>query len=422
LTLVPHVAILGAGILGSSTALFLVRRGVPVVLFDAAAQPVARASRWNEGKIHLGYLYAGDASLETARRILDGGLAFRTLTEDLIGESLEPATTIDADTCLVHRDSVVSAESAARYYQAVTALVAGHPHADEYLGPIVPPHRLSAAELDAEYDTREIVAGFRIPERSVSTTWVADRFAAALAADPRVELRLTTTVRGVRRDRSPSSDALWVDTDAGLDGPFDVVVNALWEGRLAIDASLGLALPPVWSHRYRLSVFLRTSRPVPIPNAVIVTGPFGDVKNYNCRDLYLSWYPLGLTAEGAGIAPPADPDFSRVDRERLVHDVVARLARVVRPVEGLESIAESVRLEGGWVYAAGQGPLDDPRSTLHRRDRVGITRAGAYFSVDTGKYSIAPWLARQLADEIAAEVVAPGVRMPLPARRARPRA
>jgi hypothetical protein len=38
---------------------------------------------------------------------------------------------------------------------------------------------------------------------------------------------------------------------------------------------------------------------------------------------------------------------------------------------------------------------------LHKRHRIGIHRRGAYVSVDTGKYSIAPWLARQLADEIA---------------------
>ena len=66
-------------------------------------------------------------------------------------------------------------------------------------------------------------------------------------------------------------------------------------------------------------------------------------------------------------------------------------------VTALQSCIEDVRLEGGWVYAAGQGSLADPRSTLHRRDRIGITRAGSYFSVDTGKYSIAPWLAREVA-------------------------
>ena len=45
-----------------------------------------------------------------------------------------------------------------------------------------------------------------------------------------------------------------------------------------------------------------------------------------------------------------------------------------------------------------RGSRADPASTPYRRDRVGITRAGAYFSVDTGKYSIAPWLASEVAN------------------------
>ena len=92
-------------------------------------------------------------------------------------------------------------------------------------------------------------------------------------------------------------------------------------------------------------MFLRTTRPVEVPSAVVAAGPFGDAKNYNGRDLYLSWYATGLLAEG-------------------------------------------------------RGPLDDARSTLHRRDRVGIRREGQYVSVDTGTYSMAPWLAHTIADDL----------------------
>ena len=57
---VQRVAVLGAGIMGSSTALYLARAGIQVDLFDAADRPFSGASRWNEGKIHLGFLYAND--------------------------------------------------------------------------------------------------------------------------------------------------------------------------------------------------------------------------------------------------------------------------------------------------------------------------------------------------------------------------
>src|SRR4051794_11611506 len=162
-----HVAVLGAGIMGCSLALSLARRGARVTLLDAAPQACAGASRWNEGKIHLGYLYAADPSLATARLVLDGGLAFKPLTERLIGQSLDGVTSAADDVYLVHRRSVVDADGMARYYAGVSALVREHTGA-AYLCPVTQAsaHRLSGTELRAICDTPEIVAGFRVPERS----------------------------------------------------------------------------------------------------------------------------------------------------------------------------------------------------------------------------------------------------------------
>ena len=389
--------------MGSATALFLSRRRTRVTLFDAADQPFARASRWNEGKIHLGYLYAADASLATARRLLPGGLAFKQLTEELIGRSIDDAVAYGDDTYLIHRGSVTSEAEAAHYFDAVAALTTEHPDAGRYLVPVnqTRPRRLTEAELGAHYDTAHIAAGFRVPERSVSTRWIADRFVDTLAADSHIEQRMRTHVTRVRRVTDALDSPLYVDTPEGSDGPFDVVVNALWEGRLAIDASVGVPMPPTWSHRFRLSAFIRTAHDVDLPSTVIATGPFGDVKNYNRRDLYLSWYLTGLVAEATLAPVPTVPALDDIDRTRMVGDIVERLGQVIPAVQRLRCCIADVRLEGGWVYAAGQGALDDPRSTLHRRDRIGITRAGSYISVDTGKYSIAPWLAREVAGMIS---------------------
>ena len=43
------------------------------------------ASRWNEGKIHLGFLYAADPTLRSARSVLGGGLDFARQVERLTG-------------------------------------------------------------------------------------------------------------------------------------------------------------------------------------------------------------------------------------------------------------------------------------------------------------------------------------------------
>jgi len=400
---VIHVAVLGAGIMGTATALSLARRRVRVTLFDAAPRACDGASRWNEGKIHLGYLYAGDASLETARRLLDGGLAFKGLVERLIGRSIDEATSPCDDVYVVHRRSIVDAGAAEAYYHAVSALVRENPAAATYLAPAQDARavRLSPADLEAIADPAQVVAGFRVPERSVSTRWIADRLVEALAAEPCIEPRFATPVRGLQRRGSGADAPLDVVTAAGTDGPFDAVVNALWEGRLAVDATMGVPPPVTWSHRFRRALFVRTTRVVDVPNVVIATGPYGDVKNYTGRDLYVSWYPAGLAAEGSAVVPPAVTPLDPADEARLADDVLASLGAILPGVASLRSAIASIEINGGWVYAAGRGALDDPRSTLHRRDRAGILREGSYLSVDTGKYSIAPWLAERIARELS---------------------
>ena len=116
-----RVAVLGAGIMGSCVALRLARAGCSVTLVDQAAAPMSGASRWNEGKIHLGFLYAADTSGRTAAALLPGGLAFRTLIEELIDSSIEAAVTADDDIYLVHPHSIVDADAMERYFRSLEA-------------------------------------------------------------------------------------------------------------------------------------------------------------------------------------------------------------------------------------------------------------------------------------------------------------
>ena len=398
-----HIAVLGSGIMGSSTALYLARKGADVTVFDAAEQAFSAASRWNEGKIHLGFLYNADPTMRTADCILTGGLLFKPLVENLIGCSLDSTTTADDDLYLCHKDSVVSPESMAAHFQRLATMIGRHPDASSYLVDVsrCRVERLTRAEQKALTDSPEIIGGFRVPERSVSTTWVADRFLGALSAEKSIEQCLNTRITAVRPKDAGEIDGSWyVESSSGAHGPFDLVINSLWEGRLAVDAGASLKPPATWSNRFRRSVFLRTKEPVESPSAIITTGPFGDVKNYNNRDFYLSWYPVGLVAENSDLSPvqPASPDES--SEQEICHAILDCLGPLLPWTRELKGNIDQMRLEGGWVFAAGKGALSDPGSSLHRRSDFGITKRGSYISVDTGKYSTAPWLARKIADII----------------------
>lgn len=398
----PRVAILGAGIMGCSVALFLVRRGAEVTLFDAADRPFAAASRWNEGKIHLGYIYSADPSLRTADHVIPGGLKFRPLVEDLLGSSLASVITAQDDIYLCHRQSVVSPSSLETYIQQVTERVRTHPDASCYLSDLAgcKTQRLTPAELDALTSSPDIVAGFHVPEHSVETTWIADLFVTAVASEKRIESCMRTRITAVR-PLANHTDGPWkVETAVGTFAPYDYVINALWQGRLAIDKTAGLQPSGVWSNRYRQSLFLRTTVPVATPCVVIATGPFGDIKNYNGRDFYLSWYPDGLHVDSSAVSPPELHTFVMPNPQQLSRSILDHLESLLPWVAQIRSKAERVSVEGGWVFAAGRGLLSDPSSTLHRRSEYGVTRLGGYISVDTGKYSTAPWLARSLAESL----------------------
>jgi len=110
------ILIAGAGLQGSCIALELALRGLPVLLLDQDPQPMNRASLRNEGKIHLGLIYAADPTFKTARLQLTGGLRFRRLLQRWIGEAANQLSYSTPFTYLVARDSVLKPEELAEHY------------------------------------------------------------------------------------------------------------------------------------------------------------------------------------------------------------------------------------------------------------------------------------------------------------------
>jgi glycine/D-amino acid oxidase-like deaminating enzyme len=135
--------------MGACIALLLARRGFEVAVFDRENAPLASASRWNEGKIHLGYLYGADPTMRTARLLLPGGLLFRRLILELVGSDVAPHTTSQDEIYLIHRQSVVDAEAVRAQFAAVSDLVRNHADARWYLADASDAHarELSDSEL-----------------------------------------------------------------------------------------------------------------------------------------------------------------------------------------------------------------------------------------------------------------------------------
>jgi hypothetical protein len=98
--------------------------------------------------------------------------------------------------------------------------------------------------------------------------------------------------------------------------------------------------------------------------------------------------------------PPALPRRDWRTAESVATETFAALTKLLPGTAEIESHLAERAVEGGWVVARGQGTLSDPASSLHQRDRFGVSRHGSYITVDTGEYSTAPWLAKKLAEEL----------------------
>ena len=396
------MAVLGAGFQGCCLALELARRGARVDLLERHARPLEGPGGFNEGKIHLGFVYANDPSLATARTMLRGALAFRRLLARWIdleraGAPSEPFV------YAVHRDSLLSPERVRAHVAAVGSLLAAMlaEHGGDYLGarPAEPWRELAPGELRALFDPDRVIAAFATCERSVDPARVAALLRGAVAAAERVRFVPGVTVEGVRR--SPRGVA--VRTRSGGDravATYDHVVNALWDGRLAVDATAGHAPDRPWVHRCKYGIRVEWSGAASaVPSTTVVLGAFGDVVCWSDGRSYLSWYPACRTAATDALAPPAWPTApSAAEAAALLAETRAALARLVPALGALE--ARRVEVRGGAIVAWGASDIGDPRSGLHERWRVGPRSDETYHSVDTGKYSLAPLFAMEVADRI----------------------
>jgi hypothetical protein len=212
----------------------------------------------------------------------------------------------------------------------------------------------------------------------------------------------TRTAAGFRIDAEREGAPVTLDAD--------IVVNATWERRCALDRTLGIEPPPNILHRlkYRVIACLpdewRRAR-----SMTMVTGPFGDIVVRRDGTAFLSWYPVGRTGWTDQIEPPRawdGPGSGQADPEFASGIAAGILGALDRFYSGI-SRAQVLRVDAGPIVATGRSDVDDRSSGLHHRCEVGFWDHGDFFSIDPGKLTSAPLLGCRLAARIAERVALP---------------
>jgi glycine/D-amino acid oxidase-like deaminating enzyme len=402
-----RVGVLGGGLQGCCAALALAERAAKVTLFDKNDALLSRAAVANEGKIHLGYMYAGDPTLSTAKTMMAGALSFAPFLERHLGQPAQSFSVSVPATYVVHRDSQRSPEDVCAYLRTVHALIneAAEGNSQSYFGKdlCAALRPWSPAEKEAEFDPAIALAAFSTPEIAINPIALAGTLRECIAAHPLIEVRCSRSIVGAEVE----SDGICVLSN-GREGPsrdsFDHVVNALWDGRLSLNETLGFRTNRPWIYRLKYGVSFRLPPDVrPPPSATFVLGPFGEVVTYGDGIIYLTWYPECLQAISTDMAPPNwDTYPPEPVRSRIITGTLRALSVIMPSLCGLhaESLPEAC-VKGGAIVAWGKTDIYDPASELHRRFEIGVTSEGRFHSVDPGKLTMAPYFAEICAARIS---------------------
>lgn len=403
------ITVLGAGLTGVATALELARQGKQVTLLDQDPRAVNRASLRNEGKIHLGLIYAYDRTLATARLQLEGALNFRTLLRRWIGPRADALPLSTPFVYLVARDSLLSVDQLEQHYAEVESLYLDFIQrgvGSDYLGSRATRlyQRCPPSGLPQVFDADHFIGGFLTQERAVDTDALAVALRDAVAESKNIDFLPEHKVlsvgraNGVVRVEGTNPKGPWcIDSDQ--------VVNALWEHRLAIDQSVGLRPEAGWVHRLKYRVIARLpTRLLGAPSATMVLGPYGDVVVRADGTAYFSWYPLGLRGWSHELVPPESwnaPCAGQLgDNEARVvaGDILGAIDRWYLGA----AEAQPLVVDAGAIVAYGRTDVHDAASGLHDRTRVGVRSCDGYYSVDPGKLTTAPLFAKRAAELVLA--------------------
>ncbi len=403
-----RIGILGGGLAGCCAALALAKRGMRVDLFEAAPQLMQGASLHNEGKLHLGYVYAADPHFQTHSLMARGSLSFLPILEDITGT---PARLFRRSNPFIYgipADSLLSVEAISGHFRSVDSTISAlFEERPELKGQDLIPRAapLSSKRLAELFRSDAVRGAFQTGEYSLDTEQVAGVVSGCVRAHANIRAH---TNHVVERAEPTVGGNYAIHTRCGTERHiyrYPFIVNCLWGDRLRLDESVGIRPSRAWLMRYKVAITLRRDRHDrllrSIPSTTLILGPYGDVVNHGDGKVYVSWYPVCKLGETSGNdCDSLYATASKLNQELLIHESLGALSRYMPALESLMRGNISANVGGGVIFAWGSTDISDIESGLHQRYSIGPSVHDGWISLDTGKYCMAPLFGVQVADSI----------------------
>jgi FAD dependent oxidoreductase len=396
-----NVIIMGAGIQGICSALALSNLGIPVTLIDKTPEPLSRSGLRNEGKIHLGFIYANDPTFRSASLMLHAAVNFSPMIESFVGRTIDwtPLRSrkfnyLILEETMLHPDRILDHyEKLQGEYERIKD------SSLHYLGNR-PDALFTNKHLEIPELNRDIVK-MCVPTEELAVNLGALRELLITEMKARNNIvflgnycieEIQRTSYGYRLTGKKEQEEKW-SLDTGR------LINCLWERRLYFDRQLGFHTNRKWVYRLKYRILgVPVDHIAALDSFTCVLGAFGDLVNYDNHHSYLSWYPECMRGWSSELTTPESWEDA-CNGKMLLEE---KEDWVDRALAGLDCIFPGLKnfdirqLDGGIIFSWGDTDIDDIGSELHNRFEIGVNHVDGYYSVDTGKYTSAPYFAGKL--------------------------
>ena len=391
----PTATIIGTGIQGCTIALQLQKRGYHINLIDQSPEMYRQASLNQEGKIHLGFIYAMDFSHKTAQKMLTDAMMFAPVMDKLIRKKIDwEKLKSKKFNYLVSRTSMLSPDFLTNYYTAVEEhyqllLTDDRLH---YLGKR-PKRLFNVSKATSGYfNSDQIQSVFNTEEYAVDPVRIRQIFMEELRSQPQIKCLLNHQVTGITQDESGYTT--WSQgPDKTIEIKSDIIINAAWSGKRSIDAFMGIKDESIWTHRLKAGFIFRPPVRKNIPSFSIVQGSYGDYVEYPHNNyVYYSWYPDCMLGQSSELAIPdywqqiCEGNFEKGVFNSIAEKSLQALKMILPDID----LGNPTSVRAGIILARGYRSINDPESELHLRADPPVKVQQGYFSINTGKFTSAP--------------------------------
>ena len=389
------IIVMGGGIQGSCVSLFLKKLGYNVCIIEKNNSLMKGASENNEGKIHLGFVYSNDKTLDTAKKMLVDALHFSNIIEFLLDEKIDwDAIKSKKFLYLVPKTSLMKENELDEYFPKIQNLydeMIQKNYKLNYLGKRPPKLYEKIKTVDC-MNPEYFQCCYETEEFSINQFYLNEKIIHTIKKKG-IPVFLENHIKNMKIHLGYYE----IITDKGYYYS-NRVVNCLWENKTKIDNCFNEKKNYTTNFRYKFGILSKPIMDLQNERSItFVNGPFGDFVNFPDY-MYFSWYPYSMKGFSVSDKPPDDWKFETLIENKqefiqlhknIFNDIFKRKFDFIDP-----------KIIGSIIVAKGDKDIDNVDSELHKRCEKRIDYKKNYFSISTGKYTSGPYNSFLLAEII----------------------